>query len=152
MKNVGLPAGSFNRYPHELSGGERQRIALARALLVNPSLLVLDEAVSSLDVLVQRQILDLLNSLQKHYPVTYIFISHNLRVVRQVCQRIAVMYRGKIVEIGPAQEIIRNPLHPYTQELLAAAIEYRTSSTPQEFHLDDDSRLIDRGNDHFVIN
>lgn len=148
---VGLGADSLIRFPHEFSGGERQRIAIARALIMNPKLLILDEATSSLDVLIQEQIICLLKDLQKRYPLTYLFITHNLRVVEKICQRIAVMYKGKIVEVAAAGEIFRNPLHPYTQELLAAAMDYQ--SVPRDFTVDwnENSRLIDKGNGHFVI-
>lgn len=148
---VGLKPEMMDRFPHEFSGGERQRIAIARALVLNPKLLILDEAVSSLDVIIQKQILDLLDSLQKEFSLTYLFISHNLRVVAKISRRIAVMYQGKIVESAPTQELLNNPLHPYTKELLMAAVQYRVSSTPKTVVLGPQARLIDKGKDHFVL-
>jgi len=151
LEAVGLAADCLNRYPHEFSGGERQRIAIARALIMNPKLLILDEAVSSLDVLIQEQIIALLKDLQQKFDVTYLFISHNLRVVKKICKRIAVMYKGKIVELAESEELFSNPLHPYTQELLSSAINYQSQKKDLGLNFDENSCLIDRGNGHFVI-
>jgi len=150
LNEVGLCQDILSRYPHEFSGGERQRIAIARALLLNPRLLILDEAVSSLDVLIQGQIVELLKSLQARHKVTYLFVTHNLRVVRKLCPRIAVMFQGKIVELASADDILTNPFHPYTKRLLSAALSYRA---PSEENVDvgEKSHLLDRGGGHFVI-
>ena len=120
LKLVGLPEDSGKRYPHEFSGGQRQRIAIARALALNPKLLVADEAVSALDVSIQSQIINLIADLQKRLNLSIMFISHDLSVIRHVSDRIAVMYLGRIVEVGPAEEIMDAPKHPYTQALLSA--------------------------------
>lgn len=120
MHDVGLREEQYTRYPHEFSGGQRQRIGVARALALNPSLIVCDEPVSALDVSIQAQILNLMQELQHKYNLTYIFISHNLSVVRHVCDRIAVMYLGNIMEIADKKELFANPRHPYTQALLDA--------------------------------
>lgn len=117
---VGLPKNVLGRYPHEFSGGQRQRIGIARALSLNPEFLVCDEPVSALDVSIQAQILNLLKSLQKELGLTCLFVGHGLGAVNYVSDRIAVMYLGKIVEIGPAKEVFRNPVHPYTKALIDA--------------------------------
>lgn len=149
---VGIAKNALDRFPHEFSGGERQRIAIARALIMRPKLLILDEATSALDVLVQEQILQLLERLQKEFGLTYLLISHDLRVVMKLCRRIAVMYKGKIVETGPAKEIFTNPLHLYTKELLSAAVNYKSSQKDFDIAIPADSYLIDKGNNHFVVN
>ena len=120
IETVGLNQDHLSRFPHEFSGGQRQRVAIARALAVNPQFLLLDEPTSSLDVSVQAQILNLLKKLQRDFNLTYLFISHNLSVIRHMCDRVAVMYLGRIVEIGNMQTIYENPKHPYTYALLSS--------------------------------
>ena len=135
---VGLQRDSLKKFPHEFSGGQRQRIGIARAIALNPKMIVCDEAVSALDVSIQSQILNLLMDLQNNLKLTYIFISHDLTVVRHVSDRVAVMYLGRIVEIAGADEIYRSPIHPYTKALISAI--------PEPVPVVSDKRIILKGN------
>jgi oligopeptide/dipeptide ABC transporter ATP-binding protein len=120
LEQVGLGAQHLDRFPHEMSGGQCQRVAVARALAINPRLIVLDEPTSALDVSVQAQIINLLEELRQEHGLTYLFISHDLNVVQHISDRIGVMYLGKLVELGPSEEVFEAPLHPYTQALFGA--------------------------------
>ncbi len=178
LRLVGLGIEHIDRYPHEFSGGQRQRIAIARALAVNPELIIGDEPVSALDVSIQAQILNLFRELQEEFNLTYLFIAHDLSVIRHISERVAVMYVGKIVETGPVQEIFANAQHPYTQALLAAVPEADPLKPPPRLTLQGelatpvdpppgcrlfgrcplatdicsevDPELVDRGDEHFV--
>ncbi|ERH11646.1 MAG: oligopeptide/dipeptide ABC transporter, ATP-binding protein, C-terminal domain protein, partial [halophilic archaeon J07HB67] len=120
LERVGLSGGDYDRYPHEFSGGQKQRIALARALVLNPDFIVADEPVSALDVSIRAEILSLIDEIQSEFGLSMLFISHDMSVVREVCDRVAVMYLGEIAEIGPTEEVFTNPQHPYTEALLSA--------------------------------
>ena len=152
---VGLDATQLARYPHQFSGGQRQRIGLARALALNPSLIIADEPVSALDVSVQAQVVNLLMDLQDRLKLTYLFIAHDLRLVRHICSRVAVMYLGKLVETGPTESLFAAPAHPYTRALLSAipvpdptARRERIVLDPQSF--DRNAALRQVGAGHFA--
>src|SRR6185369_11538002 len=169
MRLVGLDARFLNRYPHSFSGGQRQRIGIARALALNPELLLLDEPVSALDVSIQAQILNFLKDLKKELGLTYLFISHNLAVVDYIADRIAVMCGGRLVELAPREALFRRPVHPYTRALLAAVPDpdpdrrldfdalmggraSNPAAWPRPFTIDGTTQadLIDLGGGHFV--
>lgn len=138
MERVGLDARWVNRYPHELDGGRRQRVGIARALSVNPRYIVCDEPVSALDVSIQAQVLNLMQDLQEEMGLTYLFISHDLSVVKHISDRIVVMYLGKVVEVAEADELFLNPRHPYTQALLSAIPEPTLNRTREKIILKGD--------------
>jgi len=152
---VGLDAAHLERYPHQFSGGQRQRIGLARALALNPKFVVLDEPVSALDVSVQAQVVNLLVDLQSRLQLTYLFIAHDLRLVEHICRRVAVMYRGRIVEMGEAAAIFASPRHPYTRTLLSAVPRLDPDQRPARAPLDPSTfdvraNLREVGSGHFA--
>lgn len=136
LNAVGLPEGHLDLYPHEISGGQQRRVGLARILTLHPSLVVLDEPTSGLDVSVQATILTLFLDLQKQFDLTYVFISHDLSVVRMICDRVAVMYLGQVVELGATEQVFNAPRHPYTQSLLAAIPEIGKQRITETFWLE----------------
>lgn len=135
---VGLSPEQLERYPHQFSGGQRQRISIARALITKPRFVVADEPVSALDVSIQAQILNLLMALQQELKLSYLFISHDLNVVRHISNRVGIMYLGRMVEQGETEEVYRNPIHPYTQALLSAIPKRDPSEDKVRIHLDGD--------------
>ena len=136
MRAVGLPESHLDLYPHEISGGQQRRVGLARILTLNPSVIILDEPTSGLDVSVQATIIKLFLDLQRKFNLTYLFISHDLSVVQMICDRIAVMYLGKVVEIGETEAVFSRPKHPYTRSLLAAIPQIGGRRVTDEFWLE----------------
>ena len=132
LEEVGLEASDTSKYPHEFSGGQRQRIALARALITRPAMIVADEPVSALDVSVQAQVLNLMLDLRERHQLAYLFISHDLSIVRHMTENVAVMFAGRIVEQGPTQDLFEDPSHPYTRDLLQAVPKPYTWKSPNE--------------------
>lgn len=145
LLSVGLKSDDFYKYPHEFSGGQRQRIGIARSLILEPECIILDEPVSSLDVSVQAQILNLLKELQKKFRLTYLFIAHNLNVVRFFCDRVAVMYAGRIMESAPSGNIFEHPAHPYTRLLLSSIPAIDNPKDLLSLSLPEADRALDRG-------
>ena len=135
IKKVGLDKSSLNLYPHEFSGGQRQRIAIARSLILNPEFIIADEPVSALDVSIQAQIINLLKQLKEDFNLTFLFISHDLSVIKYLSDRIAIMYLGEVVEIGRTEEIFKNPKHPYTKALLSSVPELNPQDEKERIHL-----------------
>ncbi|KGR86964.1 ABC transporter ATP-binding protein [Lysinibacillus odysseyi] len=157
LESVGLNREHANRYAHEFSGGQRQRIGIARALSLDPSFIIADEPISALDVSIQAQVVNLLKELQKERKLTYLFIAHDLSMVKYISDRIAVMYRGKIVELGEADEIYNNPIHPYTKSLLSAVpqpnpvYERKRVRIPYKHEeVKEDGKVIEAKPGHFV--
>jgi ABC-type oligopeptide transport system ATPase subunit len=144
LRRVGLKPEHAQRYPHAFSGGQRQRISIARALIMRPSLLVCDEATSALDLTVQAQVIDLLKDLQRELRLTCLFVAHNLEVVRNVCDRVAVMRHGRLVEVAPTPQIFAAPQHPYTK-LLLSAMPSHDPDVPMNFGAADDLARLDAG-------
>jgi len=140
LSSVGLAAECLNRYPHEFSGGQRQRICIARTLVLDPKIIIADEPVSALDVSVQAQILNLLQDIRRERRLSMLFVTHDFSVARFLCDDIAVMYKGSLVELAPAQELVEHPLHPYTQTLLAAVPEVGRRKLMQVSSLNTDSK------------
>lgn len=135
IKKVGLDKSALNLYPHEFSGGQRQRIAIARSLILNPKFIIADEPVSALDVSIQAQIINLLKQLKEDFNLTFLFISHDLSVIKYLSDRIAIMYLGEVVEIGRTEEIFKNPKHPYTKALLSSVPELNPQDEKERIHL-----------------
>ena len=152
---MGLERGHLDRYPHEFSGGQRQRIGIARALALNPAFIIADEAVSALDVSIQAQVVKLLMDLKERFKLTYLFIAHDLRLVEHICSRVAVMYLGRIVEMGDTRMLFSHPAHPYTRALLSAIPVLDPDAPRQRIELDPasfdrEAPLQPVGDDHWA--